>query len=113
MEEIFAKEVPGGEKVGWNMNRILLVYLIGINLVAFCLMAADKRRARRHRWRIPEHTLFVAAILGGSLGAILGMYLCHHKTKHWYFVVGMPLILLVQILLGCWSGDCFHGQLFF
>ena len=91
------------------MNRVLLVYLLGINLAAFCLMAADKRRARRHRWRIPEHTLFAAAIFGGSLGAILGMYLCHHKTKHWYFVVGMPLILLVQILLGCWIGGVLHG----
>lgn len=90
------------------MNRILLVYLIGINLVGFCLMAADKRRAQKHRWRIPEHTLFAAAILGGSLGAILGMYLCHHKTRHWYFVVGMPLILILQVLVTLWWGGTLH-----
>lgn len=86
------------------MNRIMLGYLIGINLVGFCLMAVDKRRARKHRWRIPEHTLFAAAILGGSLGAILGMYLCRHKTKHWYFVVGMPLIFVLQLLVFLWWG---------
>lgn len=90
------------------MNRILLVYLIGINLVAFFLMAADKRRAQKHRWRIPEHTLFAAAILGGSLGAILGMYLCRHKTKHWYFVVGMPLTLMLQLLVVLWQGGIFR-----
>lgn len=90
------------------MSRILLVYLIGINLVAFFLMAADKRRAQKHRWRIPEHTLFAAAILGGSLGAILGMYLCRHKTKHWYFVVGMPLILMLQLLVVLWQGGIFR-----
>lgn len=90
------------------MNRLLLGYLIGINLVGFCLMAADKRCARKHRWRIPEHTLFAAAILGGSLGAILGMYLCRHKTKHWYFVVGMPLILVLQLLAILWWGGIFR-----
>ena len=89
--------------------KIVWLYLLAINLAAFCLMAADKRRARRHRWRGLDHTLFAAAIFGGSLGSILGMYLCHHITKHWYFVVGMPLILLVQILLGCWIGGVLHG----
>ncbi|WP_369691559.1 DUF1294 domain-containing protein [Subdoligranulum variabile] len=52
--------------------------------------------------------MFVAALLGGSLGALLGMYLCHHKTKHWYFVVGMPLILAVQIALVFWLGGGSH-----
>ena len=65
-------------------------------------MAEDKRRARKHAWRISERTLFAAALLGGSLGAILGMYLWHHKTKHWYFVIGMPLILVAQIAVGIW-----------
>lgn len=82
--------------------KILLFYLVMINLAAFGLMAADKHRARRHRWRIPERTLFAAALLGGSLGAIAGMVLCRHKTKHWYFVVGMPLILAVQVALCVW-----------
>ena len=88
--------------------KVLYLYLAVINLIAFGFMAADKRRALKHRWRIPEHTLFAAALLGGSLGALLGMYLCHHKTKHWYFVVGMPLILAVQIALVFWLGGGSH-----
>ena len=79
--------------------KILILYLILINLAAWGLMGADKYRARKHAWRIPERTLFAVALLGGSLGAILGMYLWHHKTKHWYFVIGMPLILVAQILV--------------
>lgn len=82
--------------------KILLLYLAVVNLAAFGLMAADKRRARLHRWRIPERTLFAAALLGGSLGAIAGMVLCRHKTKHWYFVLGMPLILAVQVAACVW-----------
>lgn len=82
--------------------KILLIYLVCINLVSFGLMAADKRRARARRWRIPERTLFAAALLGGSLGALVGMYLFRHKTKHWYFVMGMPLILAAEILIGVW-----------
>lgn len=82
--------------------KILLLYLAIINLAAFGLMAADKRRARLHRWRIPERTLFAAALLGGSLGAVAGMVLCRHKTKHWYFVLGMPLILAVQVAVCVW-----------
>lgn len=88
--------------------KIVWIYLVLINLIAFALMAADKRRARKHRWRIPEHTLFGAALLGGSVGAILGMYLCHHKTRHWYFVVGMPLIFLLQLALVVWMRGVFH-----
>ena len=75
------------------------VYLLVMNLIGFALMGADKRRAKRHAWRIPEKTLFLAAILGGSFGAWAGMYVFHHKTKHRYFVVGMPLILAAQITL--------------
>ena len=67
-----------------------------INTLAFCLMGIDKHRARTRQWRIPERVLFGAALLGGSAGAWAGMYLFHHKTRHWYFVVGMPLILTVQ-----------------
>lgn len=79
--------------------KIALVYLAVINFIAFGLMGADKRRAQKHRWRIAEHTLFAVALAGGSVGAILGMYLWHHKTKHWYFVLGMPLILFLQLAL--------------
>ena len=82
--------------------KILFVYLVIINLLSLFLMAEDKRRARRHRWRIPERTLFAAALVGGSVGALLSMYLFRHKTRHWYFVVGMPLILGAQLEAGCW-----------
>ncbi len=80
--------------------QILFLYLILLNLLGFILMGMDKRRAIRHAWRIPEAHLFGCAILGGSLGSILGMYTFRHKTKHWYFVFGMPAILLIQIILG-------------
>ena len=77
--------------------RYFLLYLILANLAAFILMGVDKSRARRHRWRIPERTLFLSAALGGSVGAIAGMWFFRHKTRHWYFVVGMPAILALQI----------------
>ena len=82
--------------------KILFVYLVIINLLSLFLMAEDKRRASRHLWRIPERTLFAAALVGGSVGALLSMYLFHHKTRHWYFVVGMPLILVAQLAAGYW-----------
>ena len=85
-----------------SFTRIVFIYLVIINLIAFLLMAKDKSRARKHQWRIPEKTLFLSAILGGSIGAIAGMYTFHHKTKHWYFVIGMPAILIVQIALIVW-----------
>ena len=62
-------------------------------------MWSDKRRARLHRWRIPEKVLFGVSLLGGSAGTWAGMYLFRHKTKHWYFVIGMPLILVCQAAL--------------
>ncbi len=85
-----------------------VIYLILMNLIGFALMGIDKQRARRRDWRIPEKVLFGAALLGGSVGAWAGMYLFHHKTRHWYFVVGMPLILAVQAAL-VWY---FHSMLF-
>ncbi len=84
------------------MNTSLFLfgaYLLGINLLAFALMGVDKHRAKRNLWRISERALFLSALLGGSLGAIFGMRFFRHKTKHWYFVYGMPLILLLQIVL--------------
>ncbi|MBR1635512.1 MAG: DUF1294 domain-containing protein [Lachnospiraceae bacterium] len=57
-------------------------------------------RERRHEWRIPEKTLFLVSIAGGSIGTLAGMYIFHHKTKHWYFAVGMPLILVLQVVVG-------------
>lgn len=76
---------------------IIAGYLLMMNLVGFAVMGIDKKRAVKRLWRIPESTLFIIALIGGSLGSIIGMYFFHHKTRHWYFVYGMPLILLVQI----------------
>lgn len=85
-----------------SFTRIVFIYLVIINLIAFLLMAMDKSRARKHHWRIPEKTLFLSAILGGSIGAIAGMYTFHHKTRHRYFVIGMPAILILQVVLAVW-----------
>ena len=84
------------------MQKGLLIYLIVMNLIGLAVMAMDKSKARHHVWRIPEKTLFLVSILGGSAGTLAGMYLFHHKTKHWYFVVGMPLILAAQLAAGVW-----------
>ena len=77
--------------------KLLLIYLILINAAAFLLMLIDKQKAIHHRWRIPEKVLFLSAILGGSVGSILGMKIFHHKTLHPQFTVGMPVILALQI----------------
>ena len=79
------------------MNIVFLFYLVAVNIVAFALMGIDKKRAINHAWRIPEKTLFLSAILGGSIGAIAGMQVFRHKTKHGKFIIGFPLIALVQL----------------
>lgn len=79
---------------------VFLIYLAVINLVGILVMATDKSRAIKGKWRIPEKSLFLVSLLGGSLGTWAGMYLFRHKTKHWYFVIGMPLILILQVALG-------------
>ena len=84
------------------MKTLLCLYLLIINALGFLIMLADKEKAKKHLWRIPERTLFAAALVGGSVGALLSMYLFHHKTRHWYFVVGMPLILVAQLAAGYW-----------
>lgn len=81
--------------------KLIVVYLTVMTLLGFMSMYIDKKRAREHKWRIPEKTLFLIAILGGSIGTNLGMRVCRHKTKHWYFVVGMPMILVLQIAAVC------------
>ena len=78
---------------------VILVWLAGINLLAFGMMYADKRRAKTKKQRIPEKTLFVTAALGGSIGAMTGMWAFRHKTKHKTFVYGMPAILAAQLLI--------------
>ena len=81
---------------------IIPAYLIVLNLLAFLLMGLDKAKARRHRWHIPEKALFLSAILGGSIGAIAGMQLFRHKTKHASFRIGMPCILILQLALAAY-----------
>lgn len=81
------------------MTKLVIGYLIIINIVGFLLMGADKKKAIKNQWRIPEKSLFICSILGGSIGTWTGMYAFRHKTKHWYFVIGMPLILVLQVLI--------------
>lgn len=82
-----------------NILLLLIIYLVAINIAGFASMALDKFFAIKHMYRIPEKTLFLFALLGGSIGSNLGMQLCRHKTRHWYFVVFMPAILISQIVL--------------
>ena len=80
-------------------HQILTAYLVLVNAAALALMLVDKQKARRGAWRIPEVTLMGVALIGGSLGAIAGMYLFRHKTRHLKFALGLPLILAVQVWL--------------
>jgi uncharacterized membrane protein YsdA (DUF1294 family) len=84
------------------MRNIAILYLIIMNIAGLLVMGIDKEKAKRKAWRIPERTLFLVSLLGGSVGTWLGMYLFRHKTKHWYFVVGMPAILLIQLAAAVW-----------
>ena len=84
------------------LRQPLGLYLLAVNLAAFMLMGADKRRARRGAWRISEKALFLPAALGGALGGVLGMRVFHHKTRHWYFRLGFPSLLLAQLLGLSW-----------
>ena len=81
------------------LYQILLVYLLLVNAAGFLLMLVDKIKARKNLWRIPEATLMGVAVIGGSIGAIAGMNLFRHKTKHAKFYIGLPVILAIQIIL--------------
>ena len=80
------------------MQIMILLYLLIVNAVAFLLMLVDKQKARKKLWRIPESTLMMSAAIGGSIGALAGMYTFRHKTKHVKFTLGVPAILIAQIL---------------
>ena len=82
-----------------NYPVIVLVVLVILNIISFSLMAYDKQCAKSGKRRVPEKTLFLAAGLFGGLGGVLGMTLCRHKTKHWYFKVFFPVLLAVQVIL--------------
>ncbi len=91
--------------------KIGIVYLLILNIAGYGSMWMDKQKAKKRRWRIPEKTLFVIAALGGSIGSIAGMYHFRHKTKHKKFVIGMPVIVLVQIgIILFFSIDLFVKQ---
>lgn len=82
-----------------TIQYILVIWLLLINLTLFIVMGADKRAAKRHQRRVPENTLLGLAILGGSVGGILGMLAFRHKTRHPAFYIGYPAILLVELAL--------------
>lgn len=84
------------------LSCFLFIYLLFMNLFGFVLMGSDKKRARKHQWRIPEKTLFLTSLLGGSAGTLAGMYFFHHKTRHWYFAFGMPAVLALHMGLAVW-----------
>lgn len=91
------------------MNEILFFYIVCLNLVTFVIMFADKRQAIKHQWRIPEKTIFLLSLLGGSLGSLCGMYIFRHKTKHLSFRILLPIFLILNIIVIFWfiSGDIF------
>lgn len=79
--------------------QYIFLYLLLINAASFVLMLVDKYKAKRNLWRISESRLFAFALLGGALGSLAGMYLVRHKTKHRKFTIGMPIILILQIVI--------------
>lgn len=81
-----------------KLDKIILIYFLGINLIGFITMGLDKFKSIKKMWRIKEQTLFIIALIGGSIGSIAGMYIFRHKTKHNSFVYGMPVILSIQII---------------
>ena len=77
----------------------LLLYLLMINLIGFGMMWSDKKRAKWGKWRIPEQTLFIVTALGGGIGTIAGMYTFRHKTKKLRFIIGLPALVILEIVL--------------
>ena len=84
------------------LYTIITTYLVIINLVGIFVMWSDKCKAKKGAWRIKESTLFLVALMGGSLGTTLGMHWFHHKTLHWYFKYGFPAILIAETALVVW-----------
>jgi Predicted membrane protein len=92
-------------KAGKKIAIVVLAALAALavlNIISFSLMAYDKRCARQGKWRVPEWRLFLATACFGGLGGVLGMQMLRHKTKHWYFVWGVPAILIAEVALAVW-----------
>lgn len=79
--------------------EFIVSYILLINFIGFAIMGIDKKKAIKQAFRIPESTLFTIALIGGSIGSIIGMQLFRHKTRRWYFVYGMPAILIIQVII--------------
>jgi uncharacterized membrane protein YsdA (DUF1294 family) len=84
-----------------GLLKLLLIWLIFINIITYIIYAIDKYKSMHHKWRIRESTLILLAVIGGSVGALLAMYTVRHKTKHNKFRIGVPVILAVQIIVVC------------
>lgn len=84
------------------MNQVLLIYLLLINAVGFAIMLVDKQKARKKLWRIPEATLMTVALIGGSVGCLIGMRVFHHKTRKPKFYLGIPAIFVLQAAFAFW-----------
>ena len=82
-----------------KLSIVLAVWIIVLGVFLFVLMGADKAKARSGRWRISEKTLFILALLGGACGGWLGMLVFRHKTRHWYFSIGFPVLAMLQVAL--------------
>lgn len=79
--------------------KILMIYLVAVNIIGIAMMGIDKRKSRRHEWRISEKSIFIVAAIGGGLGVLLGMSVFHHKTKHLKFTLGIPVLILCNIAM--------------
>lgn len=82
-----------------EITKVLTIYLVIVNIAAFVAYAMDKQKAKKGSWRIPEKTLLLLTAIGGSLGALIGMYGMHHKTKHLKFVLGVPALFAIHVVL--------------
>lgn len=91
------------------MDNIVWIYLAVINVIGFLSMGIDKAKAKKGAWRVPEKTLFLFPILGGGLGSWIGMYVFRHKTKHWYFVIGIPAIFIIELVIAVYILMKFSG----
>lgn len=85
-----------------TLEKLIVIYLVAVNIVTFFLYGIDKWKAKRSKWRISEATLLGLAVIGGSIGALLGMKVWHHKTMHKKFLFGIPVIIILQIALIIW-----------